>query len=80
MARLAAYPYIGPPPKCDDCRKPLPSSSGHIITETSRLCPDCAYLRDHPDAERVTRLRRPKEPQTEQLPFNLLPPDARESV
>ena len=70
-AKLAKlYAKTGPPPKCYRCGRRLGMKQPRLQDASgSWLCPDCAYLRDHPDAPRVTPAPKSSEGPREHIPF-----------
>jgi ribosomal protein L37AE/L43A len=59
----------GPPPKCHDCGKLLPSSTARLQVGGVWCCPDCAIQRERgAELPRLTRQRRRSTPQDETLP------------
>lgn len=52
--------------KCS-CGRTINSTNPRVQRANVWLCPDCAYLLDHPGAKRITRERGKRKPQTETL-------------
>jgi hypothetical protein len=67
------YPYVSKPPKCRDCKRPLPSSAARVSILGGWYCPDCAIVREQGEGlARLPQLPRgvtkTRLPQREQLP------------